>query len=283
VLDPLGPTWTGYRGGWWPADVVEGFATTFGGGFIDAAWAFPGGHTPTSYPVLPPDAYPSATPVSPAPSLEPGVSPSPGTASPAPSSSAGAPAPSASAPAPSAAAPSPSPPLLPSSNPVASIPPSGPNPPALPPDWWNIAVLQVLSPHVDLSVLLGVCAVTPAPSWCPSGIIGIFPPEATAPPTLPPLQTTFTVDLLYANAISPGVMQVIFTTPDGTTPALQYWDSTSPSGKLGMAPSVESALLNGKVVQVAQFPISQGGSYDFIASAAGTGVKALSQVGTIGQ
>ena len=23
VLDPLGPTWTGYKGGWWPADVVE--------------------------------------------------------------------------------------------------------------------------------------------------------------------------------------------------------------------------------------------------------------------
>jgi ABC-type molybdate transport system substrate-binding protein len=32
-----------------------------------------------------------------------------------------------------------------------------------------------------------------------------------------------------------------------------------------------------------QFPISQGGTYDFFASAAGTGVKALSQVGTIGR
>ena len=264
VLDPLGPTWSGYRGGWWPADVVESFAAAFGGGSIYAAWAFPGGRAPTSYPVLPPDAYPSATPVGPAPSLEPGVSPSPSPTS-------------------SAEAPSPSPPLLPSADPSSSIPPSGPNPPPLPPDWWDIGGLQVMSPHVNLGVLLGACTATPAPTWCPSGIIGIFPPEATAPPTLPPLEQSFFVDLLYANAISPGVMQVIFSTPDGTTPALQFWDSSSATGKLSLAPSVEPALLNGKLVQVAQFPIVQGGTYDFIASAAGTGVKALSQVGTIGQ
>jgi hypothetical protein len=121
------------------------------------------------------------------------------------------------------------------------------------------------------------------PNLVPDRIIGIFPPDATAPPTLPPLEKSLSVDLLFANAISPGVMQVIFDAPDGTTPALQFWDSNSPTGKLILAPSVETALLNGKLVQVAQFPISQGGTYDFIASAAGTGVKALSQVGTIGQ
>ena len=285
VIDPLGPTWSGYRGGWWPADVVEAFATAFGGGSIYAAWAFPGGKTPTTYPTLPRAAYPSPTPVGPAPSPAPGASPSPSPSAGAPSPSAGAPSPSAGAPSPSAGAPSPSPspPLLPSSNPSASIPPSGPTPPSLPPDWWNIAVLQVLSPHVNLSVLLGTCTETPAPTWCPSGIIGLFPSDATPLPTLPPLATSFTVDLLYANAISPGVMQVIFASPDGTTPALQFWDSSSATAKLTLAPSVEPALLNGKPVQVAQFPISQGGTYDFIASAAGTGVKALSQVGTIGQ
>jgi len=284
VLDPLGPTWSGYRGAWWPADVVERFATAFGGGSVYAAWAFPGGRTPTSYPVLPPNAYPSPTPVGPASSLEPGASPSPGAVSPSPGAASPSPLPSASsAPAPSAEAPSPSPPLLPSSNPIASIPPSGPNPPTLPQGIWNFLELQALSPSVTLSVLLGACATTPAPSWCPSGIIAIFPLEATPPPTLPPFQTTFNVNLLYANAISPGVMQVIFSTPDGTTPALQFWDSSSSTGKLSLAPSVEPALLNGKPVQVAQFPISQGGTYDFIASAAGTGVKALSQVGTIGQ
>ena len=86
----------------------------------------------------------------------------------------------------------------------------------------------------------------------------------------------------WANAISPGLMQVIFTTPSGSTPALQFWDSNSSTGTLSLAPSVEPALLNGKLVQVAQFPISQGGTYDFIASAAGTGVRALSPVATIG-
>jgi len=186
-------------------------------------------------------------------------------------------------PTPSAEAPSPSPPLLPTSNPSATIPPSGPNPPHLPPDWWDVGGFQDLSPHVNLSVLLGACAGAPAPTWCPIGIIGIFPPDATAPPTLQPLEKSLSVDLLFANAISSGVMQVIFDAPDGTTPALQFWDSSSPTGKLILAPSVETALLNGKLVQVDQFPISQGGTYDFIASAVGTGVKALSQVGIIGQ
>ena len=153
----------------------------------------------------------------------------------------------------------------------------------LPPDWWNILGLKVLQPQSQISVLLGACAVTPAPAWCPGGIIGVFPPTATPPPTLPPLQTTFNVNLLYANAISPGLMQVIFTSPTGTTPALQFWDSGSPTSKLNVAPSVETAFLNGKVVQVAQFPIVQGVNYDFIASAAGTGERGLSQVGTIGQ
>jgi hypothetical protein len=267
VLDPLGPTWTGYRGGWWPADVVEAFATSFGGGAIDTAWAFPGGRTPTTYPVLPPAAYPSPTPVSPVPSLEPGATPPPPSPSPLPTSSA----------------PLPSPPLLPSSNPSASMPPSASSPVPLPSGIWNFGGLKVLQPHIDLSVLLGACATTPTPSWCPSGIIGIFPPVATPPPTLPPLLTTYNVNLLYANAISPGLMQVIFTAPEGTTPALQFWDSSASSGALSLAPSVEPALLNGELVQVAQFPISQGGTYDFIASAAGAGVNALSQVGTIGQ
>ena len=223
VVDPLGPTWTGYRGGWWPADVVEAFATAFGGGAVDAAWAFPGGHTPTTYPILPPASYPSPTPPGSSPSLPPGASPSPGAASPSTGSASPSPLPSPSAPAPSAGAPSPSPPLLPSSNPTASMAPSGPVTPVLPPDWWNIVGLKLLEPGSQISVLLGACAVTPAPAWCPGGIIGIFPPTATPPPTLPPLQTTFNVNLLYANANSPGLMQVIFTTPTGTTPALQFW------------------------------------------------------------
>jgi hypothetical protein len=277
VVDPLGPTWTGYRGGWWPADVVEAFATAFGGGAVDAAWAFPGGHTPTTYPILPPASYPSPTAPLPPPSLEPGASPSPSPVLASPSPTAAPPSPSPGAPSPS-----PSPVALPTTNPTVSMPPSGPIGPKLPPDWWNIGVLQVNTPQSQISVLLGACAAAPAPAYCPTGIIGLFPSAATPPPTLPPFQTNFNVDLLYANAISPGLMQVIFTTPSGSTPALQFWDSSSSTGTLSLAPSVEPALLNGKLVQVAQFPISQGGTYDFIASAAGTGVRALSPVATIG-
>ena len=283
VVDPLGPTWTGYRGGWWPADVVEAFATAFGGGSVDAAWAFPGGHTPTTYPILPPASYPSPTPPGSSPSLPPGASPSLGAASP---SAAVAVAVALAVTVAVALAitgrPSPSPVALPTTNPTVSMPPSGPVGPKLPSDWWDILGLHVLQPQSQISVLLGACAAAPAPAYCPSGILGLFPPAATPPPTLPPFQTNFNVGLLYANAISPGLMQVIFTTPSGSTPALQFWDSSSSTGTLSLAPSVEPALLNGKLVQVAQFPISQGGTYDFIASAAGTGVRALSPVATIG-
>ena len=97
----------------------KAFATAFGGGSIYAAWAFPGGHTPTSYPVLPPDAYPSPTPEGQTPSLAPGATLPP---SPLP----------ASAPVPSGEVPSASPPLLPSPDPSASIPPSASSPVPLP-------------------------------------------------------------------------------------------------------------------------------------------------------
>ena len=66
------------------------------------------------------------------------------------------------------------------------------------------------------------------------------------------------VDLLYANPIGGGLMQVIFDIPDGATPFLQFWDADDTSGPLKVAPSIEAALLDGKTVQVATFPIEQG-------------------------
>ena len=61
VIDPLGPTWSGYRGAWWPADVVEAAALAFGGGSAYTAWAFPGGTAPEHPAPLPPSAFPDAT------------------------------------------------------------------------------------------------------------------------------------------------------------------------------------------------------------------------------
>jgi hypothetical protein len=90
------------------------------------------------------------------------------------------------------------------------------------------------------------------------------------------------VDLLFANPIGGGLMQVIFEIPDGSTPFLQFWNADETAGPLGSAPSIEAAMLDGKLVQVATFPIAEGVDYDFVASARSLGVNAISQVGTAG-
>ncbi len=250
VLDPLGPVWRGYKGGWWPADLVEKFGLDFGGGAIYTAWAFPGGHTPLTYPQLPPEAFPSA-------SLEPGATPTP---------------------VPSAAA---SAPPLPSPDPSASVPPAGDSPAPNPSGWWKFPDVPISAGGLNLAFLTA-CAGSSPPSWCPGGVIAVFPPDSDPVPTLPPLAQTVKITLLYANAISPGTMQVIFEAPPGSVPALQFWDQNATGGSIGVAPLVQTGLLDGKVVQIAQFPIEQGGAYNFVASAAGTGFAGLSDVGTAG-
>ena len=247
VIDPLGPTWAGYKGEWWPADIVEAAALDFGGGTAYTAWAFPGGKAPTNPPKLPPDAFPSA-------SAGPG-SPAPGV--------------------------TPSPPPLPPSNPGLGTPPSGDDPPVLPPGSWFPEWGGIVQGGVVLSPVFTACIVAPKP-WCPNGIIGVWPVTATPPPTLPPLDLA-KVDLLFANPIGGGLMQVIFKAPDGTTPYLQYWNANAGSGPLMSAPSIEQALLNGQKVQVATFPIEEGVDYNFVASAQALNLKAISAVGSAGQ
>ncbi len=258
VLDPLGPVWSGYKGAWWPADIIEAFAENFGGGSIYTSWAFPGGATPRSYPKLPPDAFPTGH----RPGDTPEPTPRPGETTPPPVV--------------------PTPPELPTPDPSATIPPAGDSPPPTPSDFNPGGTGVLLDPGV-ISVLLGVCAGASPPSWCPIGIIGVLPPDPVAIPTLPPLAVPPTIDLLYANAIGPGTMQVIFTVPDGSLPSLQFWGTQAGAGALSFASSIEPALLDGRPVQVAQFQIQPGTSYNFVASAAGAGVRAISQVGTVGQ
>ncbi len=251
VIDPLGPTWTGYRGAWWPADDVEKAALAFGGGAAYTAWAFPGGTAPANPAPLPPSAFPEAT-------LAPGVTPNPlATPTPLPSS-----------------------PPLPSPAATLAAPPAGDDPPAVPPDWWIPTWTGIFEGGEVLSPIWTACIVDPAP-WCPGGIIGIWPPEAAAPPTLPPFQVVG-IDLLFANPIGGGLMQVIFDIPDGATPFLQFWNADETSGPLKTAPSIEAAVLDGKTVQVATFPIEQGVDYNFVASAQALGLKVISQVGAAG-
>jgi hypothetical protein len=254
VVDPLGPTWTGYRGAWWPADVVEAAALDFGAGVAFTAWAFPGGTTPANPPALPRDAFPVVTPApgetaTPSPSLEPGATPTP----------------------------SPTAPPLPAPETAAPVPPAGEIPPPAPPAGSGLpSPGEILVGGFDLIPILSICIVSP-PAWCPGGIIGVWP-KADPPPTLPPLKPSL-IDLLFANPIG-GVMQVVFEVPEGATPGLQYWKTDLQSGQLLRAPTIEAALLDGRLVQVATFPIEDGATYDFVASAKALGVNAISQVGT---
>jgi hypothetical protein len=252
VIDPLGPTWRGYRGAWWPADVVEAAALAFGGGSAYTAWAFPGGTAPEHPAPLPPSAFPDAT-LAPGATLTPGATPTP----------------------------LPTPPPLPEPEVTLETPPAGDLEPAVPPGWWFPTWPGIFKGGVVLSPVWTACITDPAP-WCPTGMTAIWPPEATAPPTLPPLESAG-VDLLFANAIGGGLMQVIFAVPDGATPFLQFWNADDPSGPLGTAPSIDAAILDGRTVQVGTFPIEQGVDYDFVASAQALGVHAISPVGTAGE
>jgi len=265
VVDPLGPTWAGYKGSWWPADVVEAAALDFGAGRAYAAWAFPGGTTPTNPAPLPPDAFPG-------PPLPPGQTPTPGPAA--------TPTPAPGETPPPAATPEPTPPPLPTPAPPPSSPPSGDNPPSTPPDTGQPSWRDILLGRFRLAPILSIC-IDSHPSWCPDGIIGIWQQAQPVPPTLPPLPP-FDVHLLYANPIGGGLMQVVFDVPDGATPFLQYWDASQATGQLLRAPSIEAGILDGKTVQVATFPIATGVNYDFVASARALGGAGVSQVGTAG-
>lgn len=251
VIDPLGPTWSGYRGAWWPADVVEAAALDFGGGAANTAWAFPGGTAPANPRPLPPSAFPG-------PTLTPGATAEPGASATA----------------------LPTPPPLPSPTAVLGDPPAGDVPPAVPSDWWTPPWGTIFEGGFALSPVWTACIVDPAP-WCPDGVIGIWPADVIAPATLPPFEAV-AVDLLFANPIGGGLMQVIFEIPDGSTPYFQFWNADAASGPLGSAPSIEAAMLDGKLVQVATFPIEEGLDYNFVASAQALGVNAISEVGTAG-
>ena len=82
VIDPLGRPHAGYQGDWWPASIVDAFATSFGGGRVTAMWGFPPGGTPPDVvgaDVLP---IPSSGGTGPSPSLAPGETPAPSLAAP---------------------------------------------------------------------------------------------------------------------------------------------------------------------------------------------------------
>lgn len=245
VIDPIGH----YRGAWWPADIVERFGTVFGGGRIYTSWGFAGGGTPSHYPPLPPSAWPTAD----LPTPEPGASPTP--------------------------IPTPAP--LPQGDPAPPEVVTGDIAPAIPPDLVGVMQKPVFTGKWEIDPDLLLCIGPGAPASCPAGLVAIFPQTAIAPPTLSPVALAG-IKLLYADSVQPGLMRVIFDAPDGTVPALQYWPSDGSGGKALTAPTIEAMLLDGKIVQVATFPVDPALDYTFIASALGDGVRALSPVATLG-
>jgi hypothetical protein len=240
VMDPIGRPDRGYNGSWWPADVVEAAADDFGGGRIITSWAFAGG-------VAPSGPYASLPPDA------------------YPSSSPGATA---------------SPPVL------ASLPPPDlPTPDfpsgdlvAIPPDLVNLFTGGAFSGGSTLIPSFSICVSNPAPAFCPIGIPALYPVGASAPPTAPPITLPITLDLKYADSVQPGMERTIFTAPSGVVPTFTFWPSSG-TGAVGTA-TVQEALMDGKDVWIATFPVQSGG-YHFVASGVGAGGAGVSQIGTV--
>jgi hypothetical protein len=249
VIDPIGNPANGYRGDWWPADVVEQFALVhYGDNLIHAAWAFPGGKVPANHPTLPAGAYPTGG-ATPGQSLRPGQTPTPAQTfsvdfNPVPDGNTTLP----------------------------TDPPTG-DPPPKPPVFPNLdfeAGEFAIDPGTD------ACTTTPLPVICPSGVLGIvdlsggLTPAATSPPR--------SIDLLYANLLAPGEYQIVFETPPGSTGDLHYWPT---SGGALLDADVQPAVLQGQAVSVATVTVDPSTSFSFVASAAGTDVRAVSPVGSL--
>lgn len=241
VMDPIGRTWQGYTGAWWPAEDVERFATTFGSGRIYTAWAFPGGVVPADHPVLPPSAYPTDGP----PGGPPGASPDPSLPTSDP---------------------------LPSDDPPTAEPPVGEPPDDLPtfPDYrFGADIFEVKEPEV------ATCLTVPVPVGCPRGIRGFIDLRGTKAPTAtsPPGG----IKVLYADAIALGIYQFVIEAPPDTASDLWFWTK---AGELQSA-KVDAALIGDKPVSVATVSIDPTVDFSFLATASGDGVRAIGTVGSL--
>jgi hypothetical protein len=123
---------------------------------------------------------------------------------------------------------------------------------------------------------LPTCSVVPTPPGCPAGILGII--DLGGATNLSPSSPASDIDLLYANLISPGTYQIIFTTPVGTDANLYLWGTSG--GALQQA-TVDAGYIGGEPVSVATVTLDTSASYSFVATASGSGVQAISSVGTV--
>ncbi len=254
VIDPIGRPWEGYRGTWWPADIIELFAMSLGGGFMDAAWGFAGGTMPSRHPILPANAYPARSQ----------------TGGPGPGPSAG---PSTGAdPMPTGSIPS-----APELDPGTTDPPTGTVP----------AGGTVQTGGGEVVADPGFCARTPLPPICPPGIVGTVtgtvggtgpvgsPPGGPGgkPPWVKP-------ELIWATLIATGTYQLVYEVAPLSNLDVWYWATDGSGGSIHHAPG-ELATLGGRQVTVATITVDPAAGYSFVASGAAQNNGGLSAVSTI--
>ncbi len=246
VMDPIGHTWAGYRGGWWPADDVERAAYAHSNGKISATWAFAGGIVPKDHPILPRNAYPKGPGQSAAPTVEPTEGPSAAPVDPMPTGDTT----------------------------LATDPGIGDPPPDIPIFLPASFVTNLYL--VDPAQGIPPCTTVPPPAGCPIGIVGVTDFGISIPIATPPPSE---VQFLYMNPIAVGTYQIIFTAPPNTQQSLWLWNSAG-GGALQQQP-VEQGLIGGNPVSISTITVDPAGNFSFLATASGNGTSSFSTVGSL--
>jgi Double zinc ribbon len=254
VMDPIGHTWAGYRGGWWPAEDVERAAYAHSGGRISATWAFAGGVFPKNHPILPRDAYPKGPGASPPPTVVPTLGPTAGPTT-APTGATGDPMPTGD-------------------TTLAADPGIGDPPPEIP--QFVVPAFVTNLYLVDPAQGIPPCTTQPPPAGCPVGIVGVADFGGAVPVATPPPSD---VQLLYMNPIAVGTYQIIFTAPPDTQQSLWLWNSDG-GGALQQQP-VEQGLIGGNPVSISTITVDPSGNFSFLATATGSGTSSFSTVGSL--
>jgi hypothetical protein len=162
--------------------------------------------------------------------------------------------------------------MLPGSTPIDGDPPAGdpvPVTPPIPPVRFETNAYFVEPGTLD-------CTTQPPASGCPTGVVGIIDVSgltgltASAPPSQ--------VKLLYANTLAPGTYQIVFQPPPDTTGSIWWWSTSA--GALQQVTG-QPATINGQDVMVATITTDPTASLSFLAAASGSGVRAVSSVGSL--
>jgi hypothetical protein len=247
VMDPMGESWKGYVGAWWPAEALERAAMELSGGSLVSSWAFAGGIVPhRNYPSLPPADFPSSEPKNPQ------------AASPRLDALPHAP---------------------PSGDATATARVGVDLRPRTPPETAELIGRRPLEGVGDVEVFLGICVAQTPPPFCPPGVGAVYRSPREPPPAPPPQAARLPLDLLYTDVPQPGLQRTIFMAPEGVEPKFSYWPANG-SGPAQTA-KVDAAILGGKQVWMVTVPIPGSGTYNFVGFARQADVIGATDVGAI--